>query len=313
MTAIHTRLLSATGALWLALAFGAATPAAAQQAARTDAVEQRPVQAGTGYSLQSTVLGDRREINVWVPADYATSKQSYTTLYLLDGALDQDFGHVAGLAQLASLSWTFGPFIVVGIQTKVRMTELTSPPADARYRAAFPQSGGAARFRRFLEQEVIPFVGQRYRTGSRRALMGESLAGLFVVDTLLNRPDLFNDYVAISPSLWWDDRRPMRSAADTVARHDLSGRHLYLALADEGGTMQNGVDMLRAALARHAPPDFRIRYSDRSAAATHATVYHGAAEEALRWLYPAPPYNAGPTPWYMIEGASPPAAQPPAR
>jgi hypothetical protein len=199
------------------------------------------------------------------------------------------------------------------VQTKVRMTELTSAPADPRYRAAFPQSGGAGTFRRFLAQEVIPFVEQRYRTNGRRALMGESLAGLFVVDTLLNRPELFNDYVAISPSLWWDDRRPMRSAAAGVARHDLSGRRLFLAVADEGGTMQEGVELLRTALADRAPRNFDLRYSDRSAAFTHATVYHSAAEEALRWLYPAPPFDAGPTPWYMIEGAAPPAARPDAR
>jgi len=297
--------LWAIAALALTWAICATTPAAADQRAAAGPVEQRPIHAGISYTLRSAILGDTRQINIWVPANYDRTEQSYTILYVLDGALDQDFGHVAGLAQLASLSWTFGPMIVAGIQTKERMEELTAPPADPRYRAAFPKAGRAETFRRFLEQEVIPFVEQRYRTGPRRALMGESLAGLFVVDTLLSRPALFHDYVAISPSLWWDDRRQMRAAAATIAPQSLSGRRLYLAVADEGGTMQDGVDMLRAALARRAPRDFALRYSDRGAQATHATIYHAAAEEALRWLYPPPPYDAGKTPWYMIEGASP--------
>lgn len=256
-------------------------------------------------------MGDNRQINVWVPPGYDGNQDRYTVIYLLDGALDQDFHHIAGLAQLGSLSWTFGPVIVVGVQTKQRQAELTPSARDERYRSAFPQSGGAPRFRLFLEQEVIPFIENRYRAGPRRGLMGESLAGLFVVDTLLEKSSLFHDYVAISPSLWWDDRKPMRDAGRRLAKNDrVSDRRLYLAMADEGGTMQEGVDLLRQALEQQKTHAITWAYSDRSAKATHATIYHGAAEDALRWLYPMPPYDAGPLPWYMVDGASPPPTQP---
>jgi hypothetical protein len=53
-----------------------------------------------------------------------------------------------------------------------------------------------------------------------------------------------------------------------------------------------------------------VRYADFSRSATHATVYHRAAEDALRWLYPAPPYPEEPTPWFMIEGGTPPSKAP---
>ena len=268
----------------------------------------RPVHTATTYDLPSTLLGETRQINVWVPPGYAQGQDRYSVVYLLDGALDQDFHHIAGLAQLGSLSWTYGPVIVVGVQTRKRRSELTRPPADPRYRRAFPASGGAGRFRAFLAEEVIPFVERTYRTGARRAVMGESLAGLFVVDTLLSQPQLFHDYVAISPSLWWDDRRPMRDAATRLQAQSTAGRRLYLAIADEGGTMQEGVDLLRDALARLPPDTISVMYSDRSASTTHNTIYHGAAEHALRWLYPMPPYEAGPVPWYMIDGAHPPIA-----
>ena len=279
--------------------------ASAQQTKESASVS-KPIQTGISYELQSRILGDTRQINIWLPPDYHQVKDRYAVLYLIDGALDQDFHHIAGLAQLGSLSWTFGPLIVVGVQTKQRQSELTPPPTDPRYLTAFPASGGAERFRQFLEQEVIPFVEQAHRAGPRRGLMGESLAGLFVVDTLLSRPDLFHDYVAISPSLWWDDRRPMRGAAGRHSGERLSDRRLYLAIANEGGTMQEGVDLLRAALAQRPSDAITVLYADRSESATHSTVYHGAAEQALRWLYPMPPYDSGPTPWYMIDGASPP-------
>ena len=303
---------SRSGGLVLAIAAAVlASPAPAQDMAPAPAAGT-PIVIGTSHMLRSAVLGDERQINVWVPPDYERGNERYPVVYLLDGALDQDFPHIAGLAQLGSLSWTFGPVILVGVQTRLRQAELTPPARDPRYRAAFPESGGAERFRRFLAQEVIPFVEARWRTGPRRAIMGESLAGLFVVDSFLKAPELFQDYVAVSPSLWWDDRADMRRIDALLARHGPSDRRLYLAVADEGGTMQDGVDRLRAALLARPPEGMDLRYSDRSETETHATIYHGAAEEALRFLYARPPIDYGPTPWFMIEGASPPVEAGPA-
>lgn len=292
----------------LVLPFFWSEPGYAQVAIQAPPAGGMPIQTGMSYTLRSVVLGDDRQINVWLPPDYSRSGADYPVLYLLDGALDQDYHHIAGLAQLGSLSWTYGPLIVVGVQTKDRRAELTPRASDARYLQAFPQSGGAERFRRFLETEVLPFVEERFRAGPRRALMGESLGGLFVVDTLLDQPSMFNDYVAISPSLWWDDRLFLNDAATRLRAADGAGRRLYLAMADEGGTMQQGVDILRAALGESRVETIEWRYSDRSSVATHATIYHSAAEEALRWLYAAPPYDPGPTPWYMVPGAAPPEA-----
>lgn len=268
----------------------------------------RPIQTGVTHELTSNVMGDTRQINVWVPPKHGKSDEKYTVLYLLDGALDQDFHHIAGLAQLASLSWTFGPLIVVGVQTRNRQSELTPMPSDSRYVAAFRESGEAERFRRFLQEEVIPVIERRYPASGRRAIMGESLAGLFVLDTLLTQPALFDDYIAISPSLWWDDRKLANEASQKLSATNVPGRRVYLAMADEGGTMQDGVDRLRAAIGDRGQGEIELCYSDRSAIATHSTIYHTAAEEALRWLYPAPPYVVGPTPWYMIDGASPTSA-----
>lgn len=106
--------------------------------------------------------------------------------------------------------------------------------------------------------------------------------------------------------MWWDDRAIARDAAQLLRANNVRDRRLYLAVANEGGTMQDGVDRLRAALA--ADPDrVALTYDDRSATETHPTIYHAAALAALRALYPAPPIDYGPTPWFMIDGASPPA------
>lgn len=265
--------------------------------------EATPITLGAQFTFDSQILGTAREVNVWLPPDYAESDQRYNVLYVLDGGLDQDFIHIAGLGQLGALSWTYEPLIVVGVRSNDRQHELTPPAADPRYVQEFPRAGGAADFRRHLETELIPLIDARYRTGERRALVGESLAGLFVIDTVLKQPDLFQDYIAISPSLWWDDRALARDAAALAGAQNYAGRRLFLAVANEGGTMQDGIDRVRGALSQSA---LEIRYSDRSASETHATIYHNAVLDALRALYPMPPYS-GETPWFMIEGAAPPA------
>jgi len=279
----------------------------AEQAPLTGA----PITIGTSYTLHSATLGDDRQINVWTPADYGSAENAnrrYNVLYVLDGALDQDFQHIAGLGQLGALSWTYESLIVVGIQTKDRRAELTRRPHDARHAAEFPQAGGARRFQDFIANEVIPLIEANYRTGEGRALMGESLAGLFVVDTFLHWPALFRDYIAISPSLWWDDQHFARHGG-----HDLEGRaasntRLYLAIANEGGATQAGMNRFLALLEAAPQGSVTWRFSDRSATETHATIYHAAALDALRWLYAMPEPDYGPTPWYYEEQPGAPAA-----
>jgi len=300
-------MLARTGISFLVLTIGllsgcAASPPPPQKAAITPT----PIPLGEQHVFTSAILGDTREINVWVPPGIAEGRTPGAVIYLLDGALDQDFKHIAGLGELCALSWTCETTLIVGIQTKDRQNELTPAATDPRFIEGFPQAGGAAAFRRFIAEEVRPFIESRYPAAPRTVLMGESLAGLFVIDTMLETPALFDDYVAISPSLWWDAGRLSQQAPAKLAGAQPEGR-LYLAIADEGGTMQAGVDAMRAAIAAAAPEGFEFIFSDRSASETHATIYHGEALAALRRLYPMPPWE-GKAPWWMMPDGAP--AQP---
>jgi uncharacterized protein len=268
-----------------------------------------PIALGEQHLLASAILGDTREINVWVPPGVAEGRAPGAVVYLIDGALDQDFKHIAGLGELCALSWTCETTLIVGIQTKDRQHELTPAATDPRFVDGFPQAGGAADFRRFIAEEVRPFVEARYPSAPRTVLMGESLAGLFITDTFLEHPRLFDDYIAISPSLWWDAGRLAAEAPAKLAAPGFEGRRLYMAIANEGGTMQAGVDTLRAAFAASEPAVFEFIFSDRSASETHATIYHGEALAAFRRLYPMPPWE-GEAPWWMTpDGAPPPPAE----
>lgn len=261
--------------------------------------EGQPLAIGTVHTLRSTVMGGDRGIVVRLPASYAAEPaRRYDVVYLIDGGPEQDFPHIAGLAQSAEVNGTFAPLIIVGVETVERRAEITPPVANpAPYLAELGATpGAAARFRRFIADEVKPWVERRFRTSGTDAVMGESLAGLFVVDTLFATPDLFDDYIAVSPSLWWDDLRLGRNAAASLARLPTGRRRLYLALADEGYRHEEGVALLVRALEARAPAGLQWLYVAAGDTETHASIYHGAALDAFRAFYgePARVYLPGP-------------------
>lgn len=295
---MKTVLLACT----LTLAF--ATPLSAQS---PDPVTESPITIGQSVVLNAPSLDDEREVNIWVPPFLDQLEEPINVVYLVDGGQEQDFLHMAGLAQLGALSWQYEPFMLVGVQTKTRLYDLTRPADDPRYKAQFEEQGGSEAFLAFLTQQVIPYVEAHYPVSDRRALIGESLAGLFVMDTFLNAPSSFTDYIAVSPSLWWDDQAAGKAAPALLAQHDDTERRLYLTMADEGGTMQAGLDRLLAALNTNAPEELDWSYVDRSETESHATIFHPAALDAFRTLFALPPYEYGDAPWYLIEGGEPPA------
>jgi len=300
-----------TRLLFLAAALGAASPAPAESPTSMRPFEA-PIVLGTRHLINSPALGEAREINVRLPSSYSDTKanRSYPVLYVLDGGVDQDFPHIAGLAQHGEISGTFDEFIVVGITTTAkRIWELTTPTRDERYityvrpegqPARFGTGGGSDRFRRFIAEEAIPFVEAKYRTSGRRTLMGESLAAFFVVDTLLRQPGLFHDYIAVSPSLWWNREELGDRAAAMLKAKDYSDRRLYVTMANEGGTMQRGLDKLLAALRTPAAGALKWTWVDRRHSEHHGSLYHVAALDALRTLYPKPYRPGSPLPWLWI-------------
>ncbi len=244
---------------------------------------ENPIVVGQSYDLPSAVLKQRMKVNVWLPPGYADPGKHFPVLYLLDGAEDEDFQHITGLAQVSQLNGQFGEMIVVGIVDPDRQRDLTFPSSDPRDLKDAPTSGGSAAFRRYIETELVPAVDARYRTSGRKVIIGESLAGLFIVETFLKQPTLFDGYIAISPSLWWDFGSLAKAAPGLLAAQPPGHRTLYLSVGNEGPAMR--VDDLAAAI-KAAPPKDLTFYFAPLPAETHATIYHPAALDALRKLFP---------------------------
>jgi predicted alpha/beta superfamily hydrolase len=260
--------------------------AACQAVAQTtDAPQGEAIVLGQGYTLQSEVLGEARRINVYLPPGYASGTAAYPVLYLIDGGVEQDFVHIAGLSQHASISGSFREMIVVGIETMDRRRELAFPAAsDASLRDAYPTHGESAKFRAFIAEEVKPWVKQRYRTDGYDAVMGESLAGLFVAETFLRQPDLFDGYIAIDPSLWWDNAALALEARKLVAAQGDGERAVYMAVANGVAQMRFGQGVLAQVMNTATPDGVTFTYEVMDDE-EHSTIYHRAALNGLRIVF----------------------------
>jgi len=279
--------------LALTLLVGAVSPALARDVAGNPLSGQgAPVVIGRSYELSSKVMGQTRRINIMLPPGYeepGQAGQRYPVLYLLDGGAQwQDFFHIAGLVHQGGLWGINQPVILVGIESGDRKAEFTRPSSDPAEQKDFPTHGKSETFRRFLVEELKPAVDGAYRTSGTDGLIGESLAGLFVVDTALRHGGDFDRYIAISPSLWWDNQSLSREAAGLLAGPAPAARSLWLSIADEGGAMQAGMDRLTAALGSGAPKGVVWRYAPYPQE-KHSTIYHPAATAAIRALFPPVP------------------------
>ena len=244
----------------------------------------KPLVMGESLELKSKNLAETRRINVYLPDVYTADKSSsFPVMFMLDGGMAEDFLHIAGLMQVSVANGTMRPFILVGVENTVRRRDLTSPSDNVLDKRDIPNAGGSAQFRQFLVNELLPEIEQRYRTTQERALIGESLAGLFTLETLLQTPDAFQTYIALDPSLWWNDEKLTADFAAKLVAQPKLVKKLYFASSGQAGmekVIQHFADMLN----QTKPEGLQWTY-EKYRDETHATIYHPAALKAFRSLF----------------------------
>lgn len=236
-----------------------------------------PIPPHDTFTVASRAVGEARRINVHVPSGYTASATTrFPVLYMPDGGLDEDFPHVVNTVDSLISLGAIRPVIVVGIPNTERRRDLTGPTRVHSDSTIAPHVGGSAAFRRFIRDELMPVVRQRYRTTDERSIVGESLAGLFIVETFLLEPAMFDRYVAFDPSVWWNNGALVDSAAAHIALLDNKPRTLFI------GTSADMTDVAArlATLLRGARPALTFEYAPR-ADLTHATIFRALAPQAL--------------------------------
>jgi uncharacterized protein len=269
-------VLSTLMPMFVALAsLGRATPLPAQEA--PDRVPQHDT-----LMVASHVLGEVRRINVHVPASYAVSDSArFPVLYMPDGGLDEDFPHVVNTVDSLIVLGEIRPVIVVGVPNTERRRDLTGPTRVRTDSAIAPRVGGSTAFRQFWRDELVPVIDARYRTTSERSIVGESLAGLFIVETFLREPAIFDHYIAFDPSLWWNHGALVDSATALLADgRALPTQHRTLYIAASRDDIGNQTARLASTLRSAAPRGLEWRFEPRPDL-THGTIFRALLPAAL--------------------------------
>lgn len=239
---------------------------------------------GDTLTIESKVLGERRTINVYVPPDYAKGDARYPVLYMPDGGMAEDFPHVVGSVDVSIKNAVIRPLIVVGIENTERRRDVTGPTSVPQELVDAPHAGGSDRFRQFIREELKPLIAQRYRTTTESAIIGESLAGLFVVETLLVEPTLFDSYIAADPSVWWAEQTLARESGPKLAWWNAGPKRLYVATATYE-PMLEAFAIIETNLRIYAPPITWLH--ERMPDEEHGTIFPRAALRGIRWTFRA--------------------------
>jgi predicted alpha/beta superfamily hydrolase len=271
------RLVLIAAALGCATATRGISPAVSTSSVEVPGADS--VLAHETFTVQSVAVGETRKVNVYTPPQYRGSSGKFPVLYMPDGGLDEDFPHVIRTVDSLIALGQIRPIIVVGIPNTQRRRDLTGPTRVKSDSAIAPRVGGSAEFRRFISNELIPEINRRYRTTSERGIIGESLAGLFIVETFLEEPDIFTHYVALDPSVWWNSGALIDSSASLIARFDAKPRTLYVSTSKEPSTAI-GIARLDSLLHAAVPRGLRWTYEPR-VDLEHSTIFRAVKPKAL--------------------------------
>lgn len=208
-------------------------------------VEKENIVIGKIDSVQSNILGENRKIWVYVPDGAVNNTERFPVVYVLDG--DGHFSSVVGVTQqLSTINGnTMCPkMIIVGIPNTDRTRDLTPTHIDADppfMDSTFSKtSGGGENFIAFMEKELMPHIDAKYPTAPYKMLIGHSFGGLAVMQTFTHHTQLFNAYICIDPSMWWDKEKLLNQTQKVLLEKKFEGKSLYLGIAN---TLEDGMDI----------------------------------------------------------------------
>ncbi len=245
--------------------------------------------------IHSVILGEDRTIFIQSPSKM-TEGEKYPVLYLLDGESFMEM--MGGQVRYLSESYRYVPnMIVVGIANTDRVRDLTPTHAlvgtdgkpDTSANSFGRNSGGGEKLLRFIQEELKPMIEKNYHGDAYSILAGHSLGGLMAIHCLVNHPDYYNAYIAVSPSLQWDNDILLQQAADRLGKQPLKSRILFFSNAGEDSAFSQKQQHLLSIIKSGSIPGLVYKHSAYPEE-THTSEPVKAFYDGLRLIYPD---------WYM--------------
>lgn len=240
-------------------------------------------------TVDSKILGEKRELIVYLPAGYENGNKRFPVLYMTDG--DIQGPHTTGTLDYLAKFDQAPSMIVIGIVNPrhQRNKELT---LTQKGKQKPEELAGADLFLTFIEKEVMPLIKARYRTLEYQALSGTSHGGQFAINALIKRPSLFNGVIAISPSLYWNNNQLLDMTEEALKNQTLSGR-LFISIANEESTMTESFQKFVELTKKYPNKNLNVSIKTFSEESHDSTTllgqYHGLKHLFPNWAIPNTP------------------------
>ncbi len=247
-------------------------------------LSKSPFIIGESIEIHSEVLHENRTLNIYLPASYhPDSLRKYPVIYLLDGSADEDFIHSVGIVQFGTFPWVgmMPESIVVGIANVDRKRDFTFPTTVEQDKKDFPTTGGSANFIRFIKEELKPFIEKNYKTSGVSTIVGQSLGGLLAMEILFKQPEMFDNFIIVSPSIWWDNE----SMWTFLPKFKPASKSVYIAIGKkEHELMVKTAKRLGEELATQNVAGFRVHFNLLQNE-NHADIFHLALYDGFNWVF----------------------------
>ena len=242
---------------------------------------QDPVPEYETFKIDSKEVEETRVINVWTPPGYKNSPTALPVLYMPDGGIKEDFPHIANTVAKLVKNKSILPIILVGIENTERGRDLTGFSEVKEDEEYCPLTDGAKNFRNFITKELSSAIGTRYNISDKKGIIGESLAGLFVMETFLKHPNSFDFYIAFDPSIWWNNHYLVRDANNLLDQFPEKKKKLWFAgsSAEDISVYTNKLNII---LQNNAPEHLIWKFSDEPNE-KHNTIFRATKEKAIKW------------------------------
>ncbi len=207
-------------------------------------VPNNSIEIGKTDSVYSKTLGEERKIFVYLPPAAKDTNKRFPVLYLLDG--DDHFATVSGIVKYLAENSVVPDMVIIGIPNTDRTRDLTPTHSllypDGSKSDDLKTSGGGEKFVAFIQKELMPHVDSVYPVASYKLLIGHSFGGLTAMNILINHSNMFNAYIAVDPSMWWDKQKLLNQSRQVFTQQKFAGKSLYMGIAN---TMPSGMDTLQ--------------------------------------------------------------------
>ncbi|WP_121666574.1 alpha/beta hydrolase [Mesonia aquimarina] len=224
-------------------------------------IEKENIKLSELETFQSKSLKKNIQYKIILPENLEIKKDSLSLLVLLDG--DDYSGIAKNLTSLYEFGDKISPTVIISLpSTRESRWTYYTPTKDTTkiekgFEDLYSSTGKFDEFADFVHNELIPSVEEKYKINfNQKTIFGHSLGGLGSLSFAVLRPEIFDNYIAASPSTMYDQHFIFKTI-EKKGNLIFNSMFLTAGLNDANGYREN-VEWLKKYLSEHKSENQKV-------------------------------------------------------